>query len=96
MSDMIQKAVEILSTKFAGSGFDSVAKFDHHGAFALDVNGESVSAGDEAADVTLSAAPDVFEQIMTGDLDPTSAFMGGKLKIDGDMGIAMKMASMLA
>ena len=33
---------------------------------------------------------------MSGDTNPTSAFMTGKLKVDGDMGMAMKLASALA
>jgi putative sterol carrier protein len=30
-----------------------------------------------------------------GDLDPTVAFMSGKLKVEGDMGVAMKLGSVL-
>jgi putative sterol carrier protein len=33
---------------------------------------------------------------MAGDLNPTSAFMSGKLKLDGDMGTAMKLGSALS
>ena len=50
-------------------------------------------ASDEDADVTLSADVDTFEQILSEDLNPTAAFMSGKLSVDGDMGIAMKLAS---
>ena len=31
----------------------------------------------------------------TGELDPTTAFMMGKLKVTGDMGVAMKLAAVL-
>ena len=34
-------------------------------------------------------------QILSGDLNPTAAFMGGKLTVDGDMGTAMKLGSVL-
>lgn len=33
---------------------------------------------------------------MAGDLDPTAAFMTGKLTVDGDMGMAMKLGSVLS
>ena len=36
--------------------------------------------------MTLTAGAEVFEQILEGDLDPTAAFMSGKLSVDGDMG----------
>ena len=39
-----------------------------------------------------------LEQILNafeGELDPTAAFMTGKIKIDGDMGQAMKLSQLL-
>lgn len=48
-------------------------------------------AGD--ADCTIAISMDDFELLLSGDLDPTTAFMMGKLKVDGDMGIAMKLSS---
>ena len=51
---------------------------------------------DDEADVTLTADADTFQSIMSGDLDPTAAFMTGKLAVDGDMGMAMKLGSVLA
>ena len=33
--------------------------------------------------------------MLDGDLDPTAAFMSGRLKVDGDMGLAMKLGSIL-
>ena len=37
-----------------------------------------------------------FQAIFDGDLNATSAFMTGKLSVDGDMGMAMKLAAVLA
>lgn len=48
----------------------------------------------EPANLTLSADSRDWVNIMTGKLDGTSAFMQGKLKIKGDMGLAIKMQSM--
>ena len=59
----------------------------------MDENG--ARAADEEADVTLSADAETFQSILEGDTNPTSAFMTGKLKIDGDMGMAMKLAAVL-
>ncbi|HEY2208862.1 MAG TPA: SCP2 sterol-binding domain-containing protein [Gaiellaceae bacterium] len=52
----------------------------------------SVTEGTEdAADVTISASQEVFEKIISGEQNPTSAYMTGKLKLKGDMGAAMKL-----
>ena len=38
----------------------------------------------------------IFEEIFNGELEPTAAFMTGKLKIDGDMGTAMRLANVFS
>ncbi len=95
MSDVIDAAVTALRAKMAG-GFDGIAKFviTDEGAVMIDASG--VRAGDDAADVTLTASADVFKAILDGDMNPTTAFMTGKLSVDGDMGTAMKLGSALS
>jgi putative sterol carrier protein len=98
MSDMIAAAVAALAGKVAG--FDGSARFviEGEGAILLDSAGvrAATGAGDETADVTLTADADTFRAILDGDLNPTSAFMQGRLKLDGDMGTAMRLGSALA
>ena len=94
MSDVINEAVKVLSEKMSGVDIGGTVKFDGEGCVMVDDSG--VRAGDDDADVTLSADRETFEGMMTGDTNPTSAFMTGKLKVDGDMGMAMKLASALA
>ena len=48
----------------------------------------------EPANLTLLADANDWVKIMTGQMDATAAFMQGKLKIKGDMGLAIKMQSM--
>ena len=95
MSDVIPKAVAALSAKFT-SGFDGVAKFviTDEGAIMVDANG--VRAGDEDADVTLTASAEVFQAILDGDMGATGAYMTGKLKIDGSLPLAMQLGAALA
>lgn len=96
MSDVINEAVKVLTEKMAGVDIGGSVKFDIEGEGSIIVDDEGVRAGDDDADVTLSADADTFQGMMEGETNPTSAFMTGKLKIDGDMGMAMKLASALA
>lgn len=95
MSNVISAAVSSLNDRISG-GFDGTAKFviEDEGAIMLDDSG--ARAGDDEAEVTLTADAATFQEILAGDLNPTGAFMSGRLKIDGDMGAAMRLANMLA
>lgn len=95
MSEVITAAVEALNAKFSG-GFDGSAKFVIEGEGAIVVDGAGVRAADDDTDVTLTADTDTFRAILDGDINPTSAFMTGKLKVDGDMGTAMRLGGALA
>ena len=96
MSDTIDEAVKAMNEKLDGEGFDGTARFvmGDEGSFVVDESG--AHKGDAEADVTLTAEVDTFRQIIDGELNPTSAFMSGKLTIDGDMGAAMRLAQVLA
>ncbi|MGR3758565.1 SCP2 sterol-binding domain-containing protein [Roseobacteraceae bacterium NS-SX3] len=96
MSDTLAQAAAALNEKMDGSGFDSTAKFDIQDMGSIIVDGSGARVGDEEADVTLSADAETFQAILEGELNPTSAFMSGKLSVDGDMGVAMKLASVMA
>ncbi len=93
MSDVITKAVEGLSAKV--SSFDGVAKFVIPGEGAIMIDQSGVRAGDEEADVTLTAEAEVFRAILEGEMNPTAAFMTGKLSVDGNMGLAMQLGAVL-
>lgn len=47
------------------------------------------------ADVTLLCKKETFEGFLSGTQNPNMAFMMGKLKIKGSMGLAMKLNSIL-
>ena len=91
MSEVIEQAVAALRDKLGGA-FDGSAKFVIGDVGAVMVDRDGVRAGDEPAEVTLTATVDTFRAILEGDLSPTVAFMSGRLSIDGDMGLAMRLA----
>ena len=48
------------------------------------------------ATTTITIAPDNLQKLMGGNLDPTLAYMTGKLKVEGSMGVALKLTAMFA
>ena len=51
------------------------------------------STGD--ADTTIKIALGDFEKLLSGNLDPTLAYATGKIKVEGSVGVALKMANLL-
>lgn len=95
MSETLDQAVAALNGKLSGKDFDGSAKFHISGEGSVVIDASGARASDEETDVTLTADAETFQSIMEGDLDPTAAFMSGKLAVDGDMGMAMKLGSVL-
>jgi putative sterol carrier protein len=77
------------------AGMNNSYLFDIEGAGKWTVNVEDgdvkVSEGGENADAVISTSEETFEKIASGEQNPTSAYMTGKLKVKGDMGAAMKL-----
>ena len=95
MSTIIDKAVAAITEK-VGASYDGSIKFAiaDEGSIVMDADG--VRASDDETSCTLSADAETFEGILSGDVNPTSAFMTGKLSVDGDMSEAMKLAAVLS
>jgi putative sterol carrier protein len=80
-------------SKTAGMTNSYVFEIEGAGTWKVDVkDGQvSVAEGGGDADATISASEETFEKIASRDLNATTAYMTGKLKIKGDMGAAMKL-----
>jgi len=83
-------------------GMNAVYQFDLSGDeggqwhIAINDGTASVKEGQaESPNVTISMSASDFVDMATGKLDGTMAFMSGKLKLKGDMGLAMKLQSLL-
>jgi|TARA_Y100000992_G_C20996832_1_gene364568 putative sterol carrier protein len=54
-----------------------------------------ISEDDKDADCTISTSLEVLLKLKNGEVNPMMAVMGGQIKITGDMGLAMKVQSLL-
>ena len=83
-------------SKTAGMTNSYVFEIDGAGTWRVDVDDGTVKVaedgGDADADATIAASEETFQQIASGDLNATTAYMTGKLKVRGDMGAAMKLS----
>ena len=79
--------------KTAGMNNSYVFDVEGVGAWTVRVTDGAVTVaeGAEDADCTISASEETLTRIVNGEQNPTTAYMTGKLKIDGDMGAALKL-----
>jgi putative sterol carrier protein len=82
------------ANKLAGVNNSYFFDIEGEGKWVVDVRdgGLSVTEGEGSdPDVTITTSSDVFDEIVAGKQNPTTAYMTGKLKIKGDMGAALKL-----
>ena len=98
MADSVKEFFELLPGRVDESktaGMNNTYQFEVEGAgtwlVAVDDGKVTVTEGTGDADVTITANEENFGKMVSGDLNPTTAYMTGKLKIKGDMGAAMKL-----
>ncbi len=70
--------------------------FGSEGVVLLDGAGQQVTEEDGAADTTIKVDWNDWQQMAAGQLDGMTAFMTGKLKVEGDMSNAMQLQGVLA
>ncbi len=80
------------------AGVDTVVQFKFTGSQASnyyviikDQKCESVEGLHDSPKMTMTVDSDDYIKISTGELDATMAFMKGKVKVSGDMGVALAM-----
>lgn len=76
-------------------GLPKSLKLDFKGEGFIHIDGQYVSNDDEPADCTVVVSRDDLEALARGELDPMSAMLRGRLRIKGDMAVAMQLQSML-
>ena len=92
-TDKVKKLAEMHEGKL---GAKVNFSFNEGGAIHLNdtVKPSVVSNNLDDAPCTIKVGLDSFDKMLTGDLNPMMAFMTGKMKVEGDKGVAMKLASL--
>ena len=70
--------------------------FGGDGVIVMDGAAQTVSEDHGDADTTIKVSWDDWQAMTDGQLDGMTAFMTGKLKVEGDMGNAMQLQGILA
>jgi putative sterol carrier protein len=99
MPDLAQVTDHIRKAVGDNSGLGKTVKLDFGPEGKIFIDGAStpnqVTNDDKPADATISMSWADFQALVEGRLDPMMAFMQGKMKIQGDMMVAQKLAPIL-
>jgi putative sterol carrier protein len=101
MDARVQTIITEMGKRLGGnSGLGGSLRFDFGEAGSVYIDGKSqpnavTDGAGKAADCTITIGLDTFEKLVKGELDGTSAFMQGKLRVAGDMALAMKLGPVL-
>ena len=94
----LQNVLDLVQTRAASAApLGNTVKFDFGGE-QVHIDGtqgsNTISTDDKEADCTVKVSKENFKALMSGDLNPMTAVMMGKIRISGDMGVAMKLQSL--
>ena len=92
----ITERVSTLSTTHGGKiGAKIKFAFEDGSVIMLDdsISPASISNNDDPAECTVKISLENFVKLLDGEMNAMGAYMMGRLKIDGDMAIAMKLAN---
>ncbi len=92
----LESLTQAIRTKVGDdSGLEATLKFDMGDDGVIVIDGKStpnsVSNNNDEVDCTVGITMDNLQAMLDGDLEPATGFMAGKLKVSGDMSVAMRL-----
>jgi putative sterol carrier protein len=94
--DKSEMATQLNSANAYVPGKKVKLDFGDEGIVMLDGAAQQVTETDGPADTTIKVAWSDWQDMASGKLDGMTAFMQGKLKVEGDMSNAMQLQGVLA
>ena len=94
MTATLRDALQALNAAFP-DGFDSCVNFEITGLGCLSLDSTGARIGEGSAETVLRADAETFAAIISGSEDPAPLFFSGRLKIEGDLGTAMRLGRQL-
>jgi putative sterol carrier protein len=91
----VQQIADQIKPKVESAGFERSVKFDTGADGVIVIDGATISTTDAPVDCTIKLSLSDLEDLIAGDLSPTAAFMTGKIKIEGDMSVAMALSQLI-
>ena len=98
ITELMTETIKSAFVPEKAAGIDTVVQFKFTGSQASewyviikDQKVESVQGTHPSPEMTMTVDSDDYLKISTGELDATMAFMKGKVKVSGDMGVALGM-----
>ena len=91
----MEQIAEKIGVGLSGKSFEGSLKFDCGDDGVIVLADGTASTQDQTTDCTIKITQDNLVKLLTGKLNPMTGVMMGKLKISGDMGVAMKLGKLI-
>lgn len=91
----VKEIADQMRARVESAGFEKSVKFDTGADGVIVIDGATVGTTDQPTDCTIHLSLDSLEDLIAGELSPTTAYMTGKIKVEGDMTVAMALSSLL-
>lgn len=91
----LQEIANRIQVGLNGTRFEGSLKFDCGDAGVIVLADNQASTTDQNTDCTIRLSQDNLGKLLTGKLNPMTGVMTGKLKISGDISVAMKLGQLL-
>nr|WP_319947386.1 SCP2 sterol-binding domain-containing protein [uncultured Shimia sp.] len=92
---MLRDIADGIQAGLGGKTFEGTLKFDCGEDGVIVLSEQSATTVDQETDCTIKLSQANLTKLLTGKLNPMTGVMMGKLKVSGDMSVAMKLGQLL-